>query len=60
MDPDMRRGVDEQKPGSKSCQAPREAAWDEKTSRTQPVNQEDRKGSSGSLTDEPRGRNSNP
>lgn len=55
MDTDMRKGVDEQRPGTESCQAPRVREFSPRDSRAQAVNQEDRKGSSGSISDNPRG-----
>jgi hypothetical protein len=47
---DMRQ-TDEQRPGTEAKQAPRVAEFSPSDSRSQPVNQEDRKGSSGSITD---------
>jgi hypothetical protein len=51
---DMRQ-TDEQRPGTEAKQAPRVAEFSPSDSRSQPVNQEDRKGSSGSTSDNPRG-----
>jgi hypothetical protein len=55
MQTDMRKGVDEQRPGEENKQAPRVREFSPSDSRAQPVNQEDRKGSSGSRSDNPSG-----
>jgi hypothetical protein len=55
MDKDMRKDVDSQRPGEENKQAPRVREFSPRDSRAQAVNQEDRKGSSGSTSDNPRG-----
>lgn len=55
MDTDMRKGVDEQRPGTEAKQAPRVREFSASASRSQPVDQEDRKGSSGSKSNNPGG-----
>jgi len=51
---DMRQ-TDTQRPGEENKQAPRTREFSDSESRTQPVRQEDRKGSSGSRSDNPHG-----
>jgi hypothetical protein len=55
MQTDMRKGVDEQRPGTEAKQAPRTREFSPSDSRAQPGSQEDRKGSSGSKSNNPSG-----